>query len=131
MATPAEINDRLLVGYLPTYALVMAHVAFLTGGREFLTWFLSSALAGVVLFGIEWIARYRSKRGKTHSLEISGSEVSVKIALYCAIVYSGMVYAHFSGSYDSAAATVSPIIAGMFSIRELLEKFRLRKLEQR
>ena len=130
MATPGEINDRLLVGYLPTYALVMVHVAFLAVGQELLILVFGSALAGVALFVAERFTISRSKHGKTQTLEISESDAPVKIALYCAIVYSGMVYAHFSGSYDSVA-NVSPVFAGMFSIRELLEKFRLRKLEQR
>lgn len=89
MATPEEINDRLLVGYVPTYILVIRH-------------------------------------RHPDTLKISESVVSGNIVIFWTIVYSGMIYAHFSNGYDGFAV-VSPTIAGMFAIRELLEKFRLSK----
>ncbi|MCY3688446.1 MAG: hypothetical protein OXG90_05610 [Gammaproteobacteria bacterium] len=127
MATPEEINDRLLVGYVPTYILVMVHVAYLTTGRVLLILVFGSALAGVALFSADRITKFRSKHRHPDTLKISESVVSGNIVIFWAIVYSGMIYAHFSNGYEGIAV-VSPIIAGMFAIREVLEKFRFRKL---
>ena len=127
MATPEEINDRLLVGYVPTYILVMVHVAYLTTGRVLLILVFGSALAGVALFSADRITKFRSKHRHPDTLKISESVVSGNIVIFWTIVYSGMIYAHFSNGYEGIAV-VSPIIAGMFAIREVLEKFRFRKL---
>ncbi|MDE0479197.1 MAG: hypothetical protein OXI13_06180 [Gammaproteobacteria bacterium] len=127
MATPEEINDRLLVGYVPTYILVMVHVAYLTTRRVLLILVFGSALAGVALFSADRITKFRSKHRHPDTLKISESVVSGNIVIFWTIVYSGMIYAHFSNGYEGIAV-VSPIIAGMFAIREVLEKFRFRKL---
>jgi len=127
MATPEEINDRLLVGYVPTYVLVMVHAAYLATGRILLILVFGSALAGVALFSADRVTKFRSRHRHPDTLKISESVVSGNIAIFWTIVYSGMIYAHFSNGYDGIAV-MSPTIAGMFAIREVLEKFRLRKL---
>lgn len=129
MFTPEEVNDRLLVGYVPTYILVMVHVAVLETDELWLRVVLS-VLAGVGLFVADSVTSFKYRDRWSKLLQSSRDGGTGNVLAYWAIVYPGVILAFLSNSYDGSIATVSVTMAGMFTTRELLEKFRLRKLRQ-
>ena len=128
MLTPEEINDRLLVGYVPTYMLVMVHLAVVETGWDFWLRFIAPVLAGVALFFADKINYFKNYDRWSRMLQASRDGGIVNIAVYWAIVYPGLILAFYSSSYEGTIAVVSVTISGMFSTRELLEKVRLRSL---